>query len=177
VLERWLIARRLAIASSSFLAALCAAIPALPLASEQSGPAISAPSLGLRLTVSVDHSRLDLAHAVQLKVELKNEAAAQALIPGAGRCSPALQLTVWRPGGRVAWAQPLPLCLEYNPGTPSVPLAPGGSISATQCLALAADGGRHRGQCALLDLPSGTYQVGGSFHGMSLPRLDLTLAP
>jgi len=54
---------------------------------------------------------------------------------------------------------------------------PGGSISATRCLALAADAGRSGEQCALLDLPFGTYQVGGTFHGMTLGRLKITLSP
>ena len=175
--ERWLIARRLAIALSSFLAALCGVLPALALAAEQPGPAISAPSPGLRLTVAVDHSRLQPNRPVQLSVELRNNGTTQALVPAAGRCAPALQLTIWHSGGGVAWAQALRLCQEYDPGPALVTLPPGGSISATRCLALAADAGRSGEQCALLDLPFGTYQVGGTFHGMTLGRLKITLSP
>jgi hypothetical protein len=167
----------LAIALSSFLAALCAGVPALPLASEQPGPAISVPSPGLRLTVSVDHSRLQPGRPVQLSVELRNEGMAQVLVSGAGRCAPALQLTIWHSGGGVAWAQALRLCQEYGPGPAPITLSPGGSISATRCLALAANVGRSGEQCALLDLPFGAYQVGGTFHGMILRRVEITLSP
>jgi hypothetical protein len=110
-------------------------------------------------------------------VELRNDGSAQVLVPAAGRCAPALQLTIWHSGGGVAWAQAPRLCLEYSPGQLPVPLPPGGSISATRCLALAAHAGRSGEQCALLDLPFGTYQVGGTFHGMTLGRLEITLSP
>jgi hypothetical protein len=99
----------------------------------------------------------------------------QASIPGDERCNPALQLAIWGAGDAVVWAQGLPLCREPQ-GPPPIPLAPGSSVSATQCFSLAADPGRPAGYCALLELPPATYRVGGSFHGMTLPRLNLTLA-
>ena len=159
------------------LAALLTASPALPLASGQPERALSTPSPGLRLTTLLDGARLQPGRPLQLKVDLRNEGAGQVPIPGAGRCDPALQLTIWGADGGVAWAQGLPLCQEYGRDPLPIVLAAGGSISATRCLALAVDAARLGGRCALVDLPSGTYQVGGNFHGMTLPRLEITLAP
>jgi hypothetical protein len=120
---------------------------------------------------------LRLHYPLELKVELRNEGAAQVQIPGAGRCDPALQVVIWNAHGGVAWAQGLPLCQEYGQEPPPIIIPAGGSISATRCLALAADADRVGDRCSLLDLPSGIYQVGGNFHGMTLPRSVMTLAP
>jgi hypothetical protein len=129
------------------------------------------------LTTLLHGPRLQLGRSVQLKVQLRNEGPAQVEIPGAGYCDLALQLTIWGAQGGVAWAQGLPLCQEYGPGPPPIALAKGGSISVVRCLALAADAARLGELCALVDLPSGTYLVGGNFHGMPLPRLEIRIAP
>jgi hypothetical protein len=129
------------------------------------------------LTASLDDARLHRGGRVELTVELRNEGTSRVLVPGAGRCNPALQLAIWGAGGGVVWAQGLPLCLERGEGPAPIRLAPGSSVSAKQCFGLAADTGRPADHCALLDLSSGAYWVGGSFHGMALPRLALVLAP
>jgi uncharacterized protein (DUF58 family) len=136
---------------------------------------IITPSPGLRLIASLDHSRLQAGRSIQLRVELRNEGTGQVLVPRAGRCNPALQLTIWSASDAVAWAQGLPLCLEPHAAPPRR-IAPGSSISAEQCFDLAVHAGT-AAHCALLELPAATYQVGGSFYGMTLPRLNLTLAP
>ena len=132
------------------------------------------PSPNLRLTASLSQSSLNPGATVQLSVQLKNEGTSQTLIQGAGRCNPALQVFITDSSDRIIWAQPLPLCAE--PSQPQGPLAPGDQVSDSQCFTLAADTGSSPAQCARLDLPSGTVFVGGSFHGMNLPRLALTLA-
>jgi hypothetical protein len=136
---------------------------------------IITPSPGLCLIASLDHSRLQPGGGIQLKVELRNEGPGQVLIPQAGRCNPALQLIIWNASNTVAWAQGLPLCLEPHAAPPKR-LSPGSSIYAEQCFDLTAHAGT-AAHCALLELPAGTYQVGGRFYGMTLPRLNLTLAP
>jgi hypothetical protein len=126
------------------------------------------------LTTFLNDWHLQLGRPIELKAELRNEGAAPVQIPGAERCDPALQLTLWDAQGGVAWAQGLPLCQQFGPNPPTIVLAAGSSISVTRCLALAADADRF-GQCELLGLPSGTYQAGGTFHGMTLPRLEIRL--
>ena len=134
------------------------------------------PLPGLRLMAGLDYSHLQIGRSVHMKVELKNEGTSQVSIWGSGRCSPALQLAIWGASDTVVWAQGLPLCLELNQhGPPVTPLLPGSLVSATQCFALVADTVDHPTHCILIELPSGTYQVGGSFHGISLPRLGLTV--
>ena len=152
----------------------CLASPPSTLASDHPAREVSTPSPGLRLTASLDHSRLQPGRSVQLKVELRNEGTGQAPIAGGGRCNPALQLAIWDASDGVVWAQGLPLCLEPQ-GHPPILLSSSSSVSATQCFGLAADPGRPGGSCVLLDLPPATYWVGGSFHGMTLPRVKFTL--
>ncbi|MGH6812451.1 MAG: hypothetical protein ACREDM_08925 [Methylocella sp.] len=149
-----------------------AALPAAAPARTESWP-----SPGLRMIASLDDARPRRGGRVQLTAELRNEGTSQLLVPRAGRCNPTLQLVIWGAGGGVVWAQGLPLCLERGEGPLPIRLAPGGSVSAKQCFGISADTGRSAGHCALLDLPSGAYQVGGSFHGIALPRLELMLAP
>jgi hypothetical protein len=48
------------------------------------------------------------------------------------------------------------------------------ALSAAQCFRLAADAGGLAGQCALLELPVSTSRWEGTFHGISLPKLELT---
>jgi hypothetical protein len=133
------------------------------------------PSPDLRLSASLDRSSVQRGDSIQLKVELKNVGSSEVLIPGDGRCNPALQIIIWDSRDLVVWGQPLPLCAQPDQpqGPPPVSLAPGSSLSAEQCFGLAADGRAFAGQCALVELPAGNYKVGGSFHGMSLPKLDL----
>ena len=153
--------------------ALIAFAPAF--ASDPPEREIITPSPGLRLMASLDHARLQPGRSIRLRVELRNEGTGQVLIPQAGRCNPALQLTIWSASDVVAWAQGLPLCLEPHAAPPQR-LAPGSSVSAEQCFDLSAHDGT-AAHCALLELPAATYQLGGSFHGMTLPRLNLTLIP
>jgi hypothetical protein len=168
--------REVAVLTSLWVAAALAwGISAPALAADTPEREIIIPSPGLRLIASLDHSRLQPGHSVQLKAELRNEGTGQVLIPRAGRCNPALQLTIWGTGDAVVWAQGLPLCLQPY-AAPSMPLAPGSVVSAEQCFNLAPHAGTNT-HCALLELPAATYQVGGSFYGMTLPRLNLVLTP
>ena len=154
---------------------VCSASPLLTLTSDLTAQEVSTPFPGLRLAASLDQLRLQPGRNIQLNVELRNERTDRAAIPGGGRCSPALQLAIWGAGDGVVWAQGLPLCLEPQRHSPIL-LAPGSSVSATQCFSLAADSGRLDRYCVALDLPPATYWVGASFHGMPLPRLKFTLA-
>jgi hypothetical protein len=162
-------------ASVHVLAAGFGSTAALPVASP--ARSVSSPSPGLRMIASLDDVRLHRGGRVQLTAELRNEGTSGILVPGAGRCNPTLQLAIWGASGGIVWAQGLPLCLERGVGPPPIRLAPGSSVSAKQCFGSAADTGRPADHCALLDLPSGAYQVGGSFRGMALPRLELLLTP
>jgi hypothetical protein len=156
---------------------LIAAAASLQASAAHPASAVSVPSPGLRLMASLDKSHLHRGETIELTVELKNVGASPLLVPGADRCNPALQLTIWGSAGRIAWAQGLPLCLERGEGPRPVRLAPGSSLSAQQCFGLAAGPYRPAAHCLLLELPAGTYQLGGSFHGMAMPRLGFVLVP
>lgn len=133
-----------------------------------------APSPNLRLTASLNQPNLHPGNTVQLSVQLKNAGLDQVPIPGVDRCNPALQVFISDANDRIVWAQPLPACAEPQGPLP-VSLAPGDQVTGSQCLTLANAAGDASNQCARLELPAGTVFVTGSFHGMSLPRLRLSI--
>jgi hypothetical protein len=126
------------------------------------------------LRVSLDEDRLNRGGRAQLTIELINAGTESVSLAGADHCNPALQLIIWNKDGGVAWAPGLPLCERRNENAPPTRLAVGKSISAKQCFTFASRSG---GNCAALDLPPGAYEMGGTFYGLTMPSLALTLAP
>src|SRR5262249_6023171 len=150
---------------------LLVACSSAPLAPSQT----IAPSPDLRVTASLTGPSLHPGTTVQLNVQLKNAGSNQLTIPGADRCNPALQVFISGADDGVLWAQPLPACAEPQRPAP-LPLSPGEQVSGGQCFTLATAGADASPQCSLLDVPSGTVFVRGSFHGVNLPRLPLSIA-
>jgi hypothetical protein len=124
------------------------------------------------MTASLDHGLLAPGVAARLEVELKNTGSAPAQIPADDRCNAALQISVRDAGGNIVWSEPRPMCAAVMPIAPLI-LAPGQAVTGRRCLGLyvAPQG------CSSIDLPSGTYQLVGSFHGMAMPSLQFRVAP
>jgi hypothetical protein len=134
------------------------------------------PAPGLRLTASLDHSRVTSAGSVVLRVDLKNEGATQLQLPGGDPCNPALQVAMWDAGGQVVWSEPARMCAVR--GDSVTPLPPGGSLTGSQCYNLSTGSqaiAPPNATCTPVALKPGAHQVGGAFYGKSVPRLELTL--
>jgi hypothetical protein len=154
-----------------------AAAPASLAAPDGPLHAVSSPSPGAHLSLSLDTGLLRRGDRVQLTVELKNEGSSQMLVSEGDRCNPVLQLAIWNKNGDLQWAPGLPACQPMEENATSVALPAGGSISAEECFVFATEEGHSAKGCEQLDLPFGSYRVGGGFHGLPLPQLELVLGP
>lgn len=134
--------------------------------------AVSHPSPDLLLTATLDHGRVGPNSLLQLQVELKNVGEKPVPLPASGRCQPPLQVTMKDSQGRVVWAQPLPMCAEQFPPRQQL-LYPGQSLQGSFCWEL---GRSIPGQCALLQLPAGSYRVSGSFYAQGLPEVPFHIS-
>ena len=168
--------RRTAALALGLAAAMCSTPPPSISAAEGPARAVGTPSPGMRLTAALEPSTLQPGGSVWLRVELRNDGRDAVPVAVAGRCNPAFQPILFGAGGGVAWAPGLPLCQEYNGASRPISLPAGSALRASQCFTLG-DGGRSGIPCARLELAAGSYRLGGSFHGLALPRLQLILAP
>jgi hypothetical protein len=153
------------------LLACTAEIPSPPLP-DTPVRATSTPATGLLMTASINHGLLSPGIGATLDVALKNTGSTPARVPAGGLCSPALQISVQDGGGRTVWSEPMPMCAALMPPAPLI-LQPGQSLTGSRCVGLqvAPQG------CSSIELPAGTYQLTGGFHGFGLPPLQLRVSP
>jgi hypothetical protein len=164
----------LLIAAATLSACGPSSVPIVPPADQPVMQVVS-PAPGLKLTASIDHSRLTTGTSVAFHVDLKNEGTAGVQLPGAGPCSPDLIPVIYDGGGQVVWSEPQRMCAPI--GNPVTMLAPGTSLSANRCFTLTAGSvpPGSSSSCAGIALKPGTYRIGGTFYGKALPQLELTL--
>lgn len=150
-------------------------IAPIPAPADQHVVQVVSPAPGLRLTASINHSRLTTGASVAFSVDIKNEGTTGVQLPGAGPCNPDLVPVIWDGGGQVVWSEPQRMCAPI--GNPVTLLGPGTSLNANRCFTIAAGSvpPGNSSVCAGIALKPGTYKIGGTFYGKTLPQLELTL--
>jgi len=166
--------RRFLIPAGLGLFFLASALVALNLTGAQPGPdrpviVTSHPAANLELTVQLNHGRLIPGRALTVQVELTNTGTVPIALQPDGVCTTPLRLELLDASGRVVWSQPVPMiaCPQQQPPTYGklALLNPGESRPAATCFELAGT----PDECVVLDLPSGSYWVAGTYYGFALP--------
>ena len=173
--------RRFLIPAGLGLFFLASALVALNLTGTQPGTdspvtVNSHPAANLELTVRLNHGRLIPSRLLTVQVELTNTGTGPVALPPDGVCTTPLRLELLDASGRVVWSQPVPMIACSEQQLPSYRklalLNPGETRPATSCFELAGT----PDQCIVLDLPSGSYWVAGTYYGFAIPQAPFRIA-
>jgi hypothetical protein len=167
--------RRLLIPAGVGLFFLASALVALNLTGTQPGTdspvtGTSRPAANLELTVTLNHGRLISGRPLTVQVELTNTGTEPVALQPDSICTTPLRLELLDASGRVVWSQPVPMiaCPQQQPPAyrKLALLNPGETRPAATCFELAGT----PDQCVVVDLPSGSYWVAGTYYGFALPQ-------